>query len=173
MMSEPDDAPHNIADAPPNNWVDLYVPARLQPYFRLSRLDRPIGTWLLLWPCLWSLTLATSARGEAIPHLLYMALFIIGAFVMRGAGCTYNDIVDRDIDAKVSRTAGRPLPAGDVKLEQAIGWMAAQCLVGLVILLTFNGPTIWLGGSISWVDRLLPVHEAHYLLAASLARTYL
>jgi len=134
-----------VADAPAGNWVDRRVPAPLRPYLRLSRADRPIGTWLLLWPCLWGVALATSAQHGRFPDVKLLVLFAIGAAVMRGAGCTYNDIIDRDIDAKVARTASRPLPAGQVTLERAVAWMVIQALLGLVILISFNLTTIRLG----------------------------
>lgn len=105
------------------------LPRRWQPYARLARLDRPIGTWLLLFPCWWSLALA----GDHQPWL-YL-LFGIGAVVMRGAGCTVNDIVDRKIDAQVARTATRPLPSGEVTLQQALLFLVAQLLIGLLVLL--------------------------------------
>ncbi|MEO1104135.1 MAG: hypothetical protein AAFW98_10470, partial [Pseudomonadota bacterium] len=83
-----------VADAPPGNWVDTYLPARLRPFARLARWDRPIGWWLLLWPCWWSTALAGAAQG-APPSIISLALFMAGAILMRGAGCTYNDILDR------------------------------------------------------------------------------
>ena len=114
----------------PRGWVDS-MPRPLQPYLRLMRLDRPIGTWLLLLPGWWGLTLASFG----VPDFAYVALFLVGAVVMRGAGCTYNDIVDRDIDAKVARTRTRPLPAGDVSLRSAWTFLALQLFVGLAVLL--------------------------------------
>ncbi|WP_373085186.1 4-hydroxybenzoate octaprenyltransferase [Sneathiella sp.] len=132
-----------IADASKQNWVDLYAPARLQPYLKLSRLDRPIGTWLLLLPCLWSIALA-SPRGS-FPDMWLFILFGIGALVMRGAGCTLNDIADRNFDGKVERTKKRPIPSGQVTLTQAFLWLAFQCLIGLIILLQFNLFAILLG----------------------------
>jgi 4-hydroxybenzoate polyprenyltransferase len=141
-----------VADAPPSNWVDRYAPASWRPFLRLSRADRPIGAWLLLLPGWWSLALAASAEGQRFPDLGLMLLFVVGALAMRGAGCTYNDIIDRDIDAKVARTAGRPLPSGAVTLERAYFWLIAQSLAGLVILLLLNGPSVRLGiGSVALV----------------------
>ncbi|MBO0332222.1 4-hydroxybenzoate octaprenyltransferase [Sneathiella sp. CAU 1612] len=134
-----------IDDASKQNWVDLYAPDGLQPYMKLSRLDRPIGTWLLLLPCLWSIALAAPA-GE-LPNIWYFILFSIGALVMRGAGCTLNDIADRDFDGKVERTRKRPLPSGQVTLLQAIFWLGLQCLIGLLILLQFNLFAILLGAA--------------------------
>jgi len=131
-------------DATPGNWV-ARMPAPAQPYLRLMRADRPIGTWLLFIPCLWGLALA-AAHGFAGVHLFFYAgLFALGAFVMRGAGCAYNDIIDRDIDAKVERTASRPLPSGQITVKQAWGFLAALCLIGLLVLLQFNRFTILLG----------------------------
>ena len=130
-----------IADAPPANWVDKYAPAFTRPYMKLARLDRPIGTWLLLWPCLWSIALAA----DGWPDVWLMILFGIGAVVMRGAGCTYNDIVDRDIDGRVARTALRPIPSGAVSVTQAFLFLGAQLLVGLAILLSLSTTAIELG----------------------------
>ena len=128
-------------------WLDRFLPAAARPYARLMRLDRPIGTWLLLFPCWWGLFLAADlARLADVPRLILQTLlFGIGAVVMRGAGCTYNDIVDRDFDAKVARTALRPIPSGQVSVRQAIAFLIAQLVVGLIILLTFNRFTILLG----------------------------
>jgi 4-hydroxybenzoate polyprenyltransferase len=134
-----------VADAPPGNWVDRYAPAPLRPFLRLSRADRPIGTWLLLWPCWWSAALVAIDLGRAGPNPWHLLLFAIGAWVMRGAGCTYNDIVDRDIDRLVDRTRRRPLAAGEVGLGAAWAWLVLQALVGLLVLLQFNPPTILLG----------------------------
>lgn len=132
-----------IADASKQNWVDAYAPEALQPYFKLSRIDRPIGTWLLLFPCWWSITLATDPGQFPDPMLLL--LFAIGAFVMRGAGCTINDIADRDFDGKVERSKKRPIPSGQVTVFQAFLWLGFQCLIGLLILLQFNLNAILLG----------------------------
>jgi|TARA_R100000005_G_scaffold96585_1_gene84827 4-hydroxybenzoate polyprenyltransferase len=134
-----------IADASKQNWVDLYAPEGVQPYMKLSRLDRPIGTWLLLLPCLWSIALAAPA-GE-FPDLWLFILFGIGALVMRGAGCTLNDIADRDFDGKVERTKKRPIPSGQVTLTQAFIWLGLQCLIGLLILSQFNLFAILLGAA--------------------------
>ncbi|MEH6525793.1 MAG: 4-hydroxybenzoate octaprenyltransferase [Sneathiella sp.] len=134
-----------IADASKQNWVDLYAPTAVQPYLKLSRIDRPIGTWLLLFPGLWSIALAAPV-GE-IPDLQLFVLFGIGALVMRGAGCTLNDIADRDFDGQVERTRKRPLPSGQVTLLQAYLWLAFQCLVGFLILIQFNLFAILLGAA--------------------------
>ena len=113
-------------------------PEGLRPYFRLARIERPIGWWLLLLPCWWSAGLAAVTAGRELPNLSHCVLFLIGAIAMRGAGSTYNDIVDRDLDARVERTRDRPLPSGQVSLAAAVGFLILQCLVGLGVLLQFN-----------------------------------
>ena len=118
---------------------------RLKPYLKLARFDRPIGAWLLLFPAWWSQTLAEMSLGRPYPDLWYLVLFLVGAFVMRGAGCTYNDIVDRNYDARVARTAARPIPSGQVSVVQAFAFLVALCLIGLLILLQFNLFTVILG----------------------------
>ena len=132
-----------LADAISGHWTER-LPDQWKPYARLARLDRPIGWWLLLWPCWWSSLMATDAPGYP-PNIWHLALFLVGAIVMRGAGCTYNDILDRDIDAAVLRTRNRPLPSGQVTLGEAILFLLAQAFIGLIILLQFNTQTIWLG----------------------------
>jgi 4-hydroxybenzoate polyprenyltransferase len=122
------------SDPPILTWVDDYLPTRAQPYARLARIDKPIGTWLLLWPCAWSTALATDLGQLPDPQLL--GLFTAGAFIMRGAGCTINDLWDQDIDAKVSRTATRPLAAGDVTTPQAMVFLALQLTAGLGVLVS-------------------------------------
>ena len=134
----------SVADAT-GNWVDTVAPAWTRPYLRLSRLDRPIGSWLLLLPCWWSSALAAVAAHAEAPSLLHIALFFVGAFAMRGAGCTWNDIVDRDLDGAVERTASRPIPSGQVSVAQAALFLVLQALVGLAVLLSFNSFTIGLG----------------------------
>lgn len=129
------------SDIPKGGWMDRLVPAPARPYLRLARLDRPIGTWLLLFPCWWGIALASPGW----PSLRLMILFGLGAVVMRGAGCTYNDIVDREFDGRVARTADRPIPSGAVTVRQAIAFMAAQALVGLVILVQLGSVAIGLG----------------------------
>ncbi len=121
-----------------------HTPQALLPYVELARLDRPIGWWLLLLPCWWSSLLASISRG-APPNVAHLALFFLGAVAMRGAGSTYNDLVDRDIDAKVERTAGRPLPSGRIGPRAACAFLLAEGLVGLIVLLCFNGFTVRLG----------------------------
>jgi 4-hydroxybenzoate polyprenyltransferase len=139
-MSE---VPGRVADAA-GNWVDGRAPAIARPYLRLARLDRPIGAWLLLMPCWWSVGLAGMAA-DRLPSLWHIALFFVGAFAMRGAGCTWNDLVDRDLDGKVERTRSRPIPSGQVTVAQATVFMLAQALVGLLVLLQFNLFTILTG----------------------------
>jgi len=134
-----------VADAPPGNWVDRWAPRAWLPYLRLARFDRPIGAWLLLFPCWWSLALAELSRGSSYPNPWFLLLFLIGAFVMRGAGCTYNDIVDRDFDGRVERTRSRPIPSGQVSVHQALRFGLLLCLAGLAVLLQFNWFTVWLG----------------------------
>jgi len=136
-----------VPDAPPGNWVDRLAPQPWKPYLRLARLDRPIGAWLLLFPAWWGQALAEVSLGRAYPNLWYLVLFWIGAFVMRGAGCTYNDIVDRDYDARVARTAARPIPSGQVTVTQAYVFLAMLCAAGLVVLIHFNLFTIVLGAA--------------------------
>lgn len=121
-----------------------HVPQAWRPFVELARLDRPIGWWLLLLPCWWSSILASIAR-QTPPDFQYLALFFVGAVAMRGAGSTYNDIIDRDIDARVERTRGRPLPSGRIGLRSAWIFLSAQALVGLTVLLCFNRLTIALG----------------------------
>ena len=126
-----------VADST-GNWVDTLAPQWARPYLRVARFDRPIGSWLLLMPCWWSAALASGMAHDTSRLPLTIVLFFIGAFVMRGAGCTWNDITDRDLDAKVERTRSRPLPAGQITVKQALAFMIAQALIGLVVLLQFN-----------------------------------
>src|SRR5665213_2390297 len=126
-----------VADAT-GNWVDTRAPSWSRPYLRLSRLDRPIGSWLLLMPCWWSAALAARLAHNLGQLPLLLLLFLIGAFAMRGAGCTWNDITDRDLDARVERTRSRPIPAGQVSVPQALAFLVVQALIGLVVLLQFN-----------------------------------
>jgi 4-hydroxybenzoate polyprenyltransferase len=135
------------ADAVAAALVDR-APPRIQPYLRLMRLDRPIGTWLLYWPCVFGLVLGACAESRpfgTLHDLLYVALFGLGAIVMRGAGCTYNDIVDREFDARVARTRGRPIPSGAVSVRQAWLFAFGLCFVGLLILVQFNLFAVALG----------------------------
>jgi 4-hydroxybenzoate polyprenyltransferase len=133
-MSE---AAGRVADST-GNWVDNFAPAFTRPYLRLARADRPIGSWLLLMPCWWSAALAAVAAGAAGPNPWHLVLFAIGTVVMRGAGCTWNDIVDRDIDAKVERTRSRPIPSGQVSVTAAAAFLVLQALIGLAVLVQFN-----------------------------------
>lgn len=134
-----------LPDARRGNWVDSLAPVRVRPYLRLARIDRPIGWQLLFMPCLWSAALAALVQPGGRPDLLHIALFALGAILMRGAGSTFNDIVDRDLDAQVARTRDRPLPSGAVTRKQAALFMVALSLSGLAVLLQFNTFTVWLG----------------------------
>lgn len=134
-----------VADSA-GNWVDRHAPAATQPYLRLSRADRPIGTWLLYLPCLWALALAILADGRLGGFDIWIIVSAgVGAFLMRGAGCTWNDITDRKIDASVARTRSRPIPSGQVGVRGAVIWMGVQALVSLGILLSYPALAIWLG----------------------------
>jgi 4-hydroxybenzoate polyprenyltransferase len=133
-----------VADST-GNWVDTFAPLSIRPYLRLARADRPIGAWLLLLPCWWSAALAAIAAGHPYPDPWHLALFFVGAFVMRGAGCTWNDILDRDLDARVARTRSRPIPSGQVSVTAAAAFLAVQALIGLLVLLQFNRFTILVG----------------------------
>ena len=144
------------ADAPPGNWVDRHAPAFAQGYLRLMRADRPIGTWLLLWPCWWSAALAWIAQGRRWPDLWLLLLFAIGATVMRGAGCTYNDIADREYDARVARTRTRPIPSGQVSARAAAAFMVTLSFTGLAVLLQFNPFAIGLGIASLGIVALYP-----------------
>ncbi|MBP0481560.1 4-hydroxybenzoate octaprenyltransferase [Sagittula salina] len=140
------DTAGQVSDAVKGNWVDTLAPRWTRPYLRLSRADRPIGTWLLLLPCWWGLTLAMVAHGD--PSWFDAWIFAgcgIGAFLMRGAGCTWNDITDRHIDGRVARTASRPIPSGQVTARQALAWAVTQSLVAFAILVTFPPAAIALG----------------------------
>ncbi|MBM3544297.1 MAG: 4-hydroxybenzoate octaprenyltransferase [Alphaproteobacteria bacterium] len=145
-----------VADARAGNWVDRFVPAPLAPYLRLARADRPIGFFLLALPCFWSVALAGRSIGAPYPDPWLLLLFAIGAIVMRAAGCTYNDIVDRDIDAKVARTRSRPLPSKQVTVEQATIFMGLLSLTGLAVLLSFNRFTVLLGLAVLPIVALYP-----------------
>lgn len=149
-MDTTDEHAGRVADAPSDNWVYRVLPRAAWPYAQLARWDRPIGWQLLLWPCLWSSALAANAlaaesRLDVALFVGQLVLFFIGAVAMRGAGCTYNDLVDHDIDMEVARTRSRPLPSGRVSRFQAKLFIAVQALVGLAVLLCFNTFTIVLG----------------------------
>lgn len=137
------------ADAVAQSWVDA-LPGPVQPWLRLMRLDRPIGTWLLFWPCVFGLALGAAAQAHSFTYwddFYLLILFAIGSVVMRGAGCTFNDIVDRDIDAKVARTRARPIPSGAISVKSALLFLAVQCVVGLAILVQLNRFSIALGAA--------------------------
>ena len=158
-------APFVTGDMPANHWIDRHVPRPARPYLKLMRIDRPIGTWLLLWPCWWSVALAARhaappSPGGAVPGWAptglwaggwpdpaLFALFGIGALLTRGAGCAFNDILDRDLDAAVERTRSRPLPAGQISVAQAAALMAALWLLAFAVLLGFNGFAVGVGAA--------------------------
>src|SRR6266480_3982326 len=137
------DAAGRVADST-GNWVDGLAPGWLRPYLRLARRDRPIGSWLLLLPCWWSVGLA-AVHAKAQVNVWHAVLFFIGAFAMRGAGCTWNDIVDRDLDRRVERTRSRPIPSGQVTVAAAAAFLVLQAMIGLAVLLQFNRFTIYVG----------------------------
>lgn len=142
-----------VADAVKGNWVDRLAPPATRPYLRLSRADRPVGTWLLLIPCWWGALLASAEVGTLSLRTVWIIIgCALGAWLMRGAGCTWNDITDRDFDDKVERTKSRPIPSGQVTVKQAAAWMIVQSLIALAILLTFGKLAILLG-----ILSLLPV----------------
>jgi 4-hydroxybenzoate polyprenyltransferase len=144
-MQSPEPSAGMVADAQSGNWVDRFAPDWLRPYARLARWDRPIGFWLLFWPCAFSLALAAVAKPGAGFDVRALILCFIGAVAMRGAGCTFNDIVDTDIDMQVERTRSRPIPSGQVTRNQAWVFLVIQSLVGALILVQFNWLTIALG----------------------------
>jgi 4-hydroxybenzoate polyprenyltransferase len=148
------DGAGRVADST-GNWVDGLAPAWTRGYLRLARLDRPIGSWLLLLPCWWSVGLAAvHARSGVSPW--HLVLFFIGAFAMRGAGCTWNDIVDRDLDALVERTRSRPIPSGQVTVAGAAAFLVLQALIGLAVLLQFNRFTQYVGFASLLVVAIYP-----------------
>src|SRR3954452_10931606 len=144
-----------VADAI-GNWVDTSAPGWARLYLRLTRLDRPIGWWLLLLPCWWGAALAAIASGDWGPDPWRILLLLMGAIVMRGAGCTWNDLVDRDIDGRVERTRSRPIPSGQVSVKAALIFLVLQALVGLLVLLQFNGFAIGVGVASLGVVALYP-----------------
>lgn len=139
------EGPSTVADAPPDNWVDRHAPPDWRPWLRLSRADRPIGTWLLLLPCWWGIGLAMIADGPEWRDLWIAVACGVGAVLMRGAGCTFNDIVDRDIDMAVARTRSRPIPSGQVSARNALYFLVAQALLASAILFQFDRFTVWAG----------------------------
>ncbi len=135
-----------VADAAKGNWVDSLAPKATRPYLRLSRADRPIGTWLLLIPCLWAIAAVSLMQGTFTSlHSWVLIGCAFGAWLMRGAGCTWNDITDREFDASVARTRSRPIPSGQVTVRGAVTWMILQALIAFGILLTFSPLAIALG----------------------------
>ena len=133
----------DVADAQ-SHWINNWPIKSMRPFLRLARADRPIGILLLLWPCWWSVLLSGGTQ-KLFSDIWLLTLFGIGAIVMRSAGCTYNDIIDRDFDAQVARTKNRPIPSGEVSVKQAGFFMIACCLIGLIVLLQFNIFTVFLG----------------------------
>jgi len=157
MRSKPPvPVPAVLPDAPQGNWVDRLAPPGCRAFLRLARLDRPVGGWLLLFPCWWGQLMAERSLGRTSADAACLLLFLIGAFVMRGAGCTYNDIVDRDYDARVTRTAARPIASGQVSLLEAQLFLGVLCLIGLLVLVQFNLFTMVLGASSLVLVALYP-----------------
>src|ERR687894_1533003 len=146
----------SLPDAVRGHWADRWAPVRFRPYLRLARIERPIGWWLLLLPCWWSAALAALHAGQPWPNPVHCLLFLIGAVAMRGAGCTYNDIVDRDLDTRVERTRQRPLPSGQVTLKGALVFLALQGILGLLVLLQFNAFAIATGFASLGIVALYP-----------------
>jgi 4-hydroxybenzoate polyprenyltransferase len=145
-----------VADALPDHWADRALPQPLRPYARLMRLERPIGWWLLLIPCWWGLCLGQIANGGGLPSLWFAALFLVGAVIMRGAGCTLNDIADRNFDGRVERTRLRPIPSGQVSVAGAFAFLIVLCLLGLAVLLQFNWFTVFTGAASLAVVAVYP-----------------
>jgi 4-hydroxybenzoate polyprenyltransferase len=131
------------SDIAADHWFIRRLPTQIQPYARLMRLDRPIGTWLLLLPCWWGLALAPLQWVS----LWYALLFAVGAVVMRGAGCVVNDLLDRDLDRQIERTRARPLASGEIQIWQAVLLLAGMLLLGLLVLWQFNSFSFWLGAA--------------------------
>jgi 4-hydroxybenzoate polyprenyltransferase len=146
-MQSPRASSGAVADAQRGNWVDRHAPDWLKPYARLARWDRPIGFWLLFWPCGFSLGLAAVKNPASGFDWWALLLCLVGAVAMRGAGCTFNDIVDRDIDGRVERTRSRPIPAGQVSVTNAVIFMVLQGLAGLLVLIQFNLFTVAIGAA--------------------------
>ncbi|DBA04766.1 TPA: hypothetical protein N0F65_004403, partial [Lagenidium giganteum] len=152
-------------------WAEKHCPAALLPYVQLARLNRPAGTYMLLWPCFWSISLAAPAG--ALPDLKMLALFGTGAFIMRGAGCTINDMWDKDFDKQVERTNKRPLASGALTYEQAWKFLAGQLTAGLGILLQLNYYSIALGAtSLSLVAAYPLMKRVTYWPQAFLGLTF-
>jgi 4-hydroxybenzoate polyprenyltransferase len=155
-MSDASRPDQRVADALPDHWADRVLPSAWRPYARLARLERPIGWWLLLLPCWWGLLLGQIELGGGVPNLWFAALFLIGAIAMRGAGCTLNDIADRNFDGRVERTRSRPIPSGQVSVAQALVFLGLLSLIGLAVLLQFNRFTIVLGASSLLIVAVYP-----------------
>jgi len=156
-----------VSDAVAGHWADRWAPPRARPFLRLARIERPVGWWLLLLPCWWSASLAATAADRPWPDPWHLALFLVGAVAMRGAGSTYNDIADRDLDARVERTRSRPLPSGQVSTKGAAAFLVVQGLVGLAVLLQFNGTAILVGMAslvpvavYPFMKRVMPMPQA-------------
>ncbi|WP_018700440.1 4-hydroxybenzoate octaprenyltransferase [Amorphus coralli] len=146
----------SLPDTVRGHWVERWSPAWFLPYARMARLERPVGWQLLLWPCWWSLALASNAAGEPWPNPWHWLLFLIGAVSMRGAGCVFNDIVDKDLDAQVYRTRNRPIPSGQVSRKQAAVFLVILALIGLAVLLQFNRFTVLMGFASLGVVAIYP-----------------
>ncbi|SUS06614.1 4-hydroxybenzoate octaprenyltransferase [uncultured Defluviicoccus sp.] len=144
--------PPPVSDIKPGDWVDRVLPSGMRPYARLARLDRPIGIWLLMFPCWWGTALAS----PTFPSPWFLILFALGATVMRAAGCVMNDIADRDFDARVARTANRPIASGVISVRQALAFMAALSLVGLLVVMRFNHFTVLLAAASLILVALYP-----------------
>ena len=144
-ISETPEPTGQVSDAVTGNWVDRLAPDWTRPYLRLSRADRSIGTWLLLIPCWWGVLLAAASTGFRAADIWIMIGCALGAWLMRGAGCTWNDITDHEYDARVERTKSRPIPSGQVSVQQATVWMGIQAGIAFLILITFNWTTVLLG----------------------------
>ena len=134
----------------------------MRPYLRLARIDRPIGWWLLMWPCWWSAALVAVATAPAAPNPWHLALFMIGAIAMRGAGSTWNDVMDRDVDGQVERTRNRPIPSGQVSVKAALAFIVLQCAIGLAVVLQFNGFTIALSFSSLAIVAVYPLMKRFF-----------
>nr|WP_183502139.1 4-hydroxybenzoate octaprenyltransferase [Methylobacterium brachythecii] len=163
-----------VADAVAGHWADRWAPRGWRPYLRLARIERPIGWWLLLLPCWWSAALAATADDRLFPDPRHLLLFLIGAIAMRGAGSTYNDIADRDLDGRVERTRSRPLPSGQIGTRAAAVFLVAQALVGLCVLLQFNNTAKLVGiaslvpvAIYPFMKRVMPMPQAVLGLAFS------
>ena len=160
-LTKPKNLPfEKVADADEENWVDSFFPKWSIPYLRLSRADRPTGTWLLLIPCWWGILLAANEKNN-FGLLTYDFWLLIaccgGAFLMRGAGCTWNDILDKDFDRQVTRTKSRPIPSGQVSIAKALIWMGFQTLLAFLILLTFNAFSVIVATSSLFLVSIYPL----------------